>query len=204
MTVGDGDIVQGVVGLTMVNGDEAKNVFTFLIDKISIGNWTDSEIGTFVLDAIELIFTEQLSTISSGTSFDTVDVYKRVLGDWDYLTTKVMDLAPSGAGDALPAGVAMLMTAYTDLNKVFGRKFVYGVTEANIEAGTLTSAALGFLADAAAQYLVSYSGGTMGVLDFLIPGVWSSKAVGFIPFNGIAVVKDVLSYQRRRKKGVGV
>lgn len=203
MTVSDGDIVRGVLGQTMTNGDEAKAIYTYLIDKVSVGSWSDAEIAGFLETAIEAIYTELSSEIKATATYDLLDVYKWVPPDWDYLTTVVPSFAGSAGGEVLPAGVAMLMTAYTSLNKVFGRKFVYGCTELGLGGGVLTGIALGHLADGAAEYIATYSGGTMGPLDFLIPGVYSSKAVDFVPFNGVAVVKDTLSYQRRRKKGVG-
>lgn len=204
MPVSDGDIVRGVLHGTMPNGDEFVNVFTWLIDKISVGAWSDPEIGTFITDAIELIFAEVLAQTRNTVTYDTVDIYKFALGLWDYLTTTIPSITPTDVSHPLPAGVAALMTAYTDRNKVFGRKFLAGWTEATTTDGFIDVVPLAALADAAAEYLSNYSGGTMGPLDNLIPGVYSAAAVDFEPFNGIAVVKNVWSYQRRRKSGVGV
>ena len=81
---------------------------------------------------------------------------------------------------------------------------MYGFTESTVFSGVITAGALADLADAATEYITRYNGGTMGLLDYLIPGVWSTKLAAFTPFNGVAVVKDTPSYQRRRKTGVGV
>lgn len=204
MSVGDGDVVRSVLTGTMVNGDEFKNVFTWILEKVSLGDWTDDEIGTYLTDAIEAIFAHEIGAIKAGVSFDTVDVYLRDTGIWDYLTTKVPSITPTAGTDVMPPGVAMLATAYTALNKVFGRKFIYGACEADVSNGVLTAGGLTSLANFADEYLTSYNGGTMGPLDYCHPGVWSSKVAGFVPFNGVAIVKDTLSYQRRRKTGVGV
>lgn len=204
MSVVDGDIIRGVLSLTMANGDDAKNVFTWLLNKISLGSYSDAEIGSYVESAIQAIFDEVTQEVKSTITYDTIDVYKWVAPDWDYLTTVVPSWTSTGTGEVAPAGVAMLMTAYTNLNKVFGRKFIYGVTELGLSGGILSATALGNLGDAALAYLDNYNGGTMGPLDTLVAGVYSSKKPGFEAFNGVAVVKDTLSYQRRRKKGVGV
>ena len=204
MPAGDGAILQGVLNHTMINGDEAKNIFVWRLDKVSLGDYTDTEVGTIVTDAIELIFAELLSIIKATVTYDTVDIYKRDGTVWDYLTTTVPSITPTGAYEVVPPGVAMLMTAYTDLNKVFGRKFIYGATESEVLNGVLNSTGLTALANAADEYISSYNGAGMGALDYLVPGVWSTKIAGFEPFNGIAVVKNTLSYQRRRKTGVGV
>lgn len=204
MPVVDGDVVQGAISFTMVNGDEGRNIFTFLINKVSIGDWSDVQIGTFVTDAIEAVLTEGLLLMDAAMTFDTVDIYKRVGVLWDYLATTAPSLTPDGSGHVLPGGVATLVTAYTALNRVFGRKFLYGVTTTHLQEGLLNAAGLALLAAVADQFLTSYTGGTMGPLDFLVPGVWSTKTAAFEPFNGVAVVKNVLSYQRRRKSGVGV
>lgn len=204
MTVGDGDIIRGVLSITMTNGDVAKNVFTWLVDKVSVGSWTDAATVGYVQSAIEAIFDEVLTMIKGTITFDLVDLYKWTGTEWDYLTTGTPSITPTGAGDVMPAGLAMLMTAYTDLNKVFGRKFLYGVCEAEAIAGFIQTTGVTALAAAAVAYLDAHQSGTMGPLDYLVPGVYSSKATDFVPFNGIAVVKNIFSYQRRRKTGVGV
>ena len=79
-----------------------------------------------------------------------------------------------------------------------------GKPSESFENGVIQATALAHLADLANEYLSSYNGGTMGPLDNLVPGVYSTKASAFVPFNGIAVVKNVMSYQRRRKSGVGI
>lgn len=204
MPVSDGDVIQVVVNQTMVNGDIAKNIFVWLVDKVSIGSWSDAEIGTFCKAAVELIWAGIKADLTNGMSFDTIDVYKRVGTIWDYLTTSAIAITATDAGDSLPPGVAMLATAYTALNRTFGRKFLYGVVELNTIDGALTAGMLTTLAAWALEYITAYSGGTMGPLDFLVPGVWSTVSAAFVPFGEVAVVKDTLSYQRRRKTGVGV
>lgn len=204
MSVTDGDVVRGVLHMTMVNGDDAVNIFTWLIDKVSLGDWTDSEIGTFVTDAIELAFSVIVADLKVATTYDTVDIYKQLAGTWDYLTTKVPDIDGEDSAQVVSPGVCLLATAYTDKNRTFGRKFLYGITEAHVTEGALSVESLADLADFAEEYITAYSGGTMGVLDFLLPGVWDEAHSLFNLFNGIAVVKNTLSYQRRRKTNVGV
>lgn len=204
MPVGDGDIVRGVLNMTMVSGDEAKNVFTWEIAKVSLGDWIDSAIGSYVEAAIDLIFSEVASLITDDMSFDTIDIYKRDGDVWDYLTTVVPTWSSTAVPSVLAPGDAALMTGYTALNRVFGRKFIYGFTEDSLQDGSLTAGALAELADAALEYITKYSGGTMGVTDFLVPGVWSTKVDGFVAFGLVAVVKNVISYQRRRKTNVGI
>lgn len=204
MSVSDGDVVRGVLSITMENGDIAKNVFTWLIEKVSLGDWSDSEIATFIEDAIEVVFDTLEPHIHDSVTFDTVDIYKRSGIVWDYLTTIVSTIVSTNVSSVLAPGDAALMTAYTALNRVFGRKFIYGVTEADLTDGAFTGGFVTELALAAAEYISSYSDLTMGPLDFLHPGVWSSKIAGFVPFGGVAVVKNTVSYQRRRKTGVGV
>lgn len=204
MPVGDGDILRGVLNMTMANGDDAKNVFSFEVEKVSLGDWLDAAASDYVRQAIGLVMTELLADITTDCTFDTIDVYRWTGTLWDYIGTTLGYLTALDIGEPLPAGVAMLMTAYTLRNKVFGRKFVYGTCEDNLTDGFLNAATLANLADAALEYITAYSGGTMGPLDFLHPGVYSSAALGFERFGNVAVVKDVLSYQRRRKTGVGV
>lgn len=204
MSAGDGDIIRGVMNMTMHNGDAAVGIFDYIIEKVSVGDWTDSALAAYVATAIQRVYGEVLTYLTDGMSFDTVDIYKRVGDIWDYLTTTTSSLTATDTGTDQPPGVALLLTAYTALNRVFGRKFIYGVTENGISGGLVVAGLLADMVSAASDYISAYNGGTMGPLDFLIPGVWSSKAVDFEPFSGVAVVKNILSYQRRRKGGVGV
>lgn len=203
MTVGNNDIIRGVLNMTMVNGDIAKNVFTWQVDKVSVGDWSDVVAAGFVEAALDLIWDEIIQDIRLDMSFDTVDLYKWVSPDWDYLATVASNISSTGNAEVTPPGVAALMTAYTALNRVFGRKFIYGYIESAILSGAIDTDPLTRLGNAAAEYLTAYSGGTMGPLDYLVPGVYSSKVSDFVPFSNVAVVKDTLSYQRRRKTGVG-
>jgi hypothetical protein len=204
MPAGNGDIVQAVMNMTMYSGDEAKNVFVWRLDKISLGDLSDAQLATSVTDCLESMYATIDDIITDDMSFDTIDVYKRVGTVWDYLTTDTPSITPTGTFDVLPSGVAMLATAYTEANKVFGRKFLYGVIESQVTQGTLIAGALTALAAFAGEYISLWQSGSMGPLDYLVPGVWSTKTAAFEPFGSVAVVKDTLSYQRRRKTGVGV
>lgn len=204
MPVGNGDVIQAVLRQTMLNGDEAVNVFVWRLDKVSLGDLSDAQAIDVVEACLNDMWLNVVTVIASGTTFDTIDLYKRVGTIWDYLTTGVPSITPSGAVEVLPGGVAMLATAYTLVNKVFGRKFLYGVTESGTTGGVLNSIALTALANFASSYQTAWQSGAMGPLDYLIPGVWSTKTAGFQEFGPVAVVKNVLSYQRRRKANVGV
>jgi len=204
MSVADGDIIRGVLSGTQFGGDDFKNVFTWKVDKVSVGTWTDAAVAGFVTAAIETIFAELLTVIRISTVFDLVDLYKYNAGEWDWLAADVPTISTSSNSEVYASGVAMLLTAHTAVNRVYGRKYIYGVTEALVDSGTFSAACLSAMADAALEYITNYNGGTMGALDYLIPGVYSSKAAGFVPFGNIAVVKNTPSYQRRRKKGVGI
>ena len=204
MSVSNGDVIQAVISMSMYSGDIAKNVFVWYLDKVSVGSLSNSQIGSIVTDCLESLFATVDDVLSDEITFDSVDVYKRDGTEWDYLTTDTPSITPTSTYGVLPPGVAALATAYTELNKVFGRKFLYGFTVYDVTEGSLNAGGLSALADFAAEYISLWQSGSMGALDYLVPGVWSTKTAAFEPFGDTAVVKSVLSYQRRRKTGVGV
>lgn len=203
MAVNDEDVIQGVMNATGVNGQDIKNIFTWQVVKITLGAYSGAEIATIVALAIKEVFDTLVGRLTDAMTFDTVDVYKRQGIVWDYESTGLLDITPTLTAEVLPAGCAILATAKTFTNRVIGRKFIYGITENDVASGTLSAPGLADLADFASEYISDFGGGTQGPLDELQPGVYNTTLESFRPFSGVALVKDVISYQRRRKPGVG-
>lgn len=203
MPATDGDVIQGVMNGTGINGQDVKNVFTWIVHKVSIGDLDIGELAAIVAAALKVVYDTINSVIASGFSYDTCHVYKRDAGEWDYQNGALLDITPIGGGEVMPAGVCMLATAKTDFNRTVGRKFIYGITEADVDAGTLNGTAMAALADFASEYITDFDGSVLGPLDYFRPGVYNTTLEAFRPFSTVAVIKDVISYQRRRKPGVG-
>lgn len=104
------------------------------------------------------------------------------------------------ASNVLPAANSAYMQAYTDIPRVFGKKYVPGIAESTVDSGELNAAAIAQLIALTLQYVQPHVMGTGGTL---FPGVLSSKTGGFEQFNETAIIDSLPAYQRRRKDGVG-
>jgi Na+/H+ antiporter NhaD/arsenite permease-like protein len=93
-----------------------------------------------------------------------------------------------------------LVLLRTAANKVVGRKFIGGLTEAAIGNSLLVAGAVGNLV---AYGLAIQAGPTMGVDNGTFEfGIYDKHGV----YHAVTslVVATVLAYQRRRKQGIGI
>jgi len=129
-------------------------------------------------------------------------VYKKVGPLWNFVSAAPIVFVPESIGDPLPSGVAALMTAYTDLSRVLGKKYIPGLAEPGQTAGVWIGAVLAAMADSADEWVTHFA--SLGdPLSEWYPGVYSLKATGFKIFTSEVIVRDIPAYQRRRKAGVG-
>lgn len=106
---------------------------------------------------------------------------------------------PSGTGDALPPGNAALVKFLTGIGKVYGRKFVGALIEAQQQNGVLSSGLITGLQTYASLINTVITLTTSGALT---PGVMSKKLSDFVAYNGYEVASN-MAYQRRRRPGTG-
>ena len=130
------------------------------------------------------------------------NVYKKVGPLWNLVGPAVVTFSPTSGSDPLPSGVAGLLTAYTAVSKVIGKKYLPGLSETSQTAGLWVIGVLAAMLQSGMAWIAPFN------LDppsegRMYPGVWSLKQGTHIGFAGIAV-RDVPAYQRRRKQGVGV
>lgn len=106
---------------------------------------------------------------------------------------------PSGAGEALPRGIAVLVFFLTTVGKVFARKYLGSL----VESATAGDSIVGAVSTAAGQFVTTIlAGKTFNVSEKLTPGVLSTRTLKFELFNS-ARVRSRVGYQRRRAPGVG-
>lgn len=108
--------------------------------------------------------------------------------------------AGSSGGELLPFGCAALVLFRTGLNRVLGRKFIPGITEATVTHGALSVSAVNAAALWAGALAAGYeaiSGDTR--YDYFVE---NKLGVYIAPLS--ATIRTQIAYQRRRKPGVGV
>lgn len=109
---------------------------------------------------------------------------------------------PSGA-EILPAGVAALPTWSTGFARSRGKKFLYGMIEANLVNGLFGSTTMANLALFAAGLVSALASGTTPAFSLQAGVAVKGPPLTFRPFI-TGHTTAVPAYQRRRKVGVGV
>lgn len=106
---------------------------------------------------------------------------------------------PAGSGDQMPSGVAALVKLYTEVSKMLGKKFIGALVEGSVAGNVLSSGCVSALVNFASVFLTPI---TIGALQELTWGIMSSVTGVWKDFIS-ADLNNAVSYQRRRKPGVG-
>lgn len=159
-----------------------------------------------VLTAVGAWITDILSYMQPHIVVDCVidvcQVYKKVGLLWNLVGPAPVVFAPASIGDPLPSGVAALVTAYTPISKVIGKKYLVGLSEIAQTAGLWVGPVLAAMLQSGLAWINTFDCDPPSEGRFY-PGVWSLKQAGFIGFAAALSTRDVPAYQRRRKAGVG-
>jgi hypothetical protein len=196
MSVAPNDVVKVTFNTRQDGVGVVSNVFYFRNDS---GLTLDNE---SVLDEFGLwtgYLAAQLDDFQSDTiTYEEYKVYN-MTQDQPIGTAPSTLTSGSVDTDAMPSGVAALITLDTGFKKTLGKKFIGGLVEAATTAGVLTPATIAYLEDVYDLFLFTQS---LGGHDWM-PGVWKKATSAFYPFIS-AVIRSVPAYQRRRKAGVGI
>lgn len=198
----DGDTIRCRVNSSMFGAGIVLNIFTASLDIIAGPPPDDDDMADTWTAYLNDVLADLLDHVSSLFETHSFDLYRRdELGEWAWQHNEAYSPVYIGTAAVLPAGVAAVMTAFTAVNRVVGRKFFGGISEASLLEGLWGAGLVADLASAAAAYVTPKS----LFPDFwrIVPGVYSTKVSGFIPFNLTALVTNIPGYQRRRKTGVG-
>jgi hypothetical protein len=204
MTVENGDFVR--VQATLSQG--AATIMNSYLFRADLNESMDdatfmSQLVTAIEDLYALFHVDtSTATLSDSVTayivhYDTVEdkeVIDAVIGE------AAWDQDGSGAGGALPSGVAALIRFGTGALKTRLKKYISGLCETAYENGAWDGAMITTLTDYAAQLLL---GLTLSAAKKLVYGGFSKSAAGFTTANS-AVINGEACYQRRRRAGVGI
>lgn len=201
MPYSHGDIVRCRVNSTIVGAGISLNIFTAQVDEVVVLGVSDAQMEAVWTAYLDDVLGPIGTHVSSYIVTNSFDLYKWVAGEWDWVQNETYEPVYPGGPDVLPAGVAAVVTAYTAINRVVGRKFFPGIAEASVTGGLWGVGLLADLALTAIEYISDF--GIFPSLFVMHPGVYSTKVAGFVPFSLTALITNIPGYQRRRKTGVG-
>lgn len=180
----------------------AANVFQCLLSQETPHDLADLDVVGDMVDWIDRILEPMEPHVVVSCESLGINVYKKVGDDYNFISGSPIAFTPGSIGDPLPSGVAALITAYTNLSKVLGKKYLPGLSETGQTAGLWIAGVLEAMADSAFEWVTHFASLADPYSEWY-PGVWSTKAIGFRLFNGATMERDIPAYQRRRKAGVG-
>lgn len=203
MTVDAGDILRIVASMLWTDGNVNQNVFNCVLSGAG-GPWDDEDIADDAVDWLEDMYANITTFCSDELDGNECLVYKydAVGDDWDEVFSQAWIWNASGATDQLPRGVAGLIRLWTVDPDVQGKKYIPGLTEAQVNDGLWPSSTLTALLAFAADWYLPFTGVASGAL--FTPGVWS--VVGKVLKAGVdhIATSSIPAYQRRRKRNVGI
>lgn len=198
MTIEQNAKVRIIATFAIGTGSKAQNVYHMNVD--NVGPHDDADVLADAAEFIEYAMDAVKNYVSTDLDLESVEGYEYVLGDWQPFGSIGSTWAGSATGDRLPAGVACLVKFNKERTGHTDRKFLPGVVEAQC-AGDQFSSAMVTAGNAYASRLVAGYVGTQGTsLSCVSKGVpagsWKNWESG--------ITQQTVSYQRRRKPGVGL
>ena len=180
----------------------ACNVFQLQCFQSSVEVVPDVDVMTEMGTYMESILTPMAPHIVVSVDVTSLNLYKKQGALWNLVGPCPISFTPSNTDDPEPSGVAALMTAYTAVSKVVGKKYLPGLADTRVTAGLWISAVLAAMLQSGLAWIAPWSMISHTGTSWY-PGVWSLKKTGFELFASSIATRDVPAYQRRRKAGVG-
>lgn len=198
MTIGVNDVLRFVAQFDLGGVTKAQNVYHAKLNQASAAD--DDDVIACAGAYVEAIMAEMEDKIHTSVELEKVDVY--VLGTgWEPVGTFTGTWAGLKTGsERLPAGLALMARAYKPRNGHADRKFWFGFTEDGVENDDWFSAVITDAEAAAALWPADYGDGTVDIR----PVSWNQKTQFTTEYTGVTTVASRVSYQRRRKPGVGL
>ena len=207
MTVSDGDLLKVVVTILCPETVVAQNVFWYqLLDPIP-DSPSNSLIMTTLNQELDAMYSDLQTALNDEYEVEefkvdrvewNVDVWETV----ESLGVDDLSIVGSNANDAVPHGVAAVLTGDTLRPQTRARKFIPGFGENLFEDSTLEGTIITALAAFIVEWLSNRTIVGSAELQASVAGM-SGASAGLIYALTQVAVNGIAGYQRRRKPGVG-
>lgn len=198
MTVGPDEVIRCAVRQRGQDGQDIVNVYHF--QNAGAAPPSNSELLTAVATYFDTAYNDIETAIPNGQS--PVDIKVDKVGFVSGLEEVIENIGttvwgtlfdPNAVGEPYAVGVAAPIILRTLIGKVFGRKYIGQLTEADLNGNVLVAAFITSLSNFLAKILLDF---TASGIQF-IPGVMSKKTAQFEPFVAGDIPVEPY-YQRRR------
>lgn len=203
MSISDGDILRVVASLAYIDGEINQNVYNAIISG-GAGPYDAADIVDDAVDWAETMYANMVTELTDAIDGTQVQVYvyDPVGDDWDEVGSDTWSFLPTDATEQLPRGNACLLVARTTDPDVSGKKYIPGLAEGSIGTGLLNAPFVATAVSLGIDWLTEFVGAVSGAT--WTPGIWSVKNSDLYVMSGTLIVSNIVAYQRRRKRGVGI
>jgi len=189
------DVIQLTMRMRISGADLMQNVWHFRVDDAA--GLTDEELLADMQMWMQGVESQMDDLQHTSISYEVGKVYN-LTQDRPVGPVAWYSAGGAVAGDPLPSGVAALITFYTGVKRVVGKKFFGGLVETALTAAEWTSATLATLDDIALYFFTPTTIGGHGYT----PVIYNRTLKTVAPIL-LYAIRSVPAYQRRRKPGVG-
>jgi hypothetical protein len=199
MSVHNLDVIRATARMKWAGVVDVQNTFTAVLG--SGTSISDEDAKDDLAAWLEDMYTITALLMPTNLTFEDIDYFNLTqdapMGTLSWPTL----VAGNGATTEIAAtGVCAVITAFTNVVRVHGRKFFGPLVETVIDAGYLNSTVMTGMAGVITLWITPFTGTVSG--ETWAPGVWQRLTGTFKTFRD-AVIRNVPGYQRRRKAGVG-
>jgi hypothetical protein len=178
---------------------DVQNTFTAAL---ASGSYVDNDDAKDDLaEWVDDIYATIIAALPTSLTFEDLDFYNLTQDSpMGTLAWPTMTAGGASTDEIAATGVAYVITAFTSIVRVHGRKYFGPIVEPALDVGVINPASMAYLASCITTWITPFVGGTSG--ETWAPGVWRRLTSGFAVFRD-AVVRNIPGYQRRRKQNVG-
>jgi len=152
------------------------------------------------LEFVEELMDNFTALISSDVSLEEIAVFERVSGAWEPIGSATGAWVGTAAGERVPSGCALMVEMRKLRTGHQDRKFIGGFTDTQQVGDTWVAAVL----TAAAAYIVDIVGNFTATNSVILGAVYFNRVTEAIATYVGGAGAAAVSYQRRRKPGVGL
>ncbi len=198
MTIGVNAILRMVVQFDLASLSKAQNVYH--LQHVSLESKTDEQVVTAMSAFAVDMYDELVARVHTSCSIEKIECFVLNFPLWEPIGVATPTWAGTNVNDRVPSGVALMVKAYKERSGYADKKFIAGLTEENMQ-GDSWQAAVRTPAEAYADIWIAQFTGAEATLLL---------AVSYKPLTGATKpytsreVPTTVSYQRRRKPGVGL
>mgnify|MGYP000679634027 CR=1 FL=1 len=198
MSVEDGQTLRVVASFAIGSVSVAQNVYHFIHTTGSVQS--DEDVVDACGEAVEEIMSNLTAKVVSDISLSQVEVFERVSGEWAPVGIYTGTWAGTSGGDRPPAGTALMIELTKNRTGYKDRKFICGIPMAGAIGDVWDSSTLSAADDFVTQMQAEFtSTGSVKVKP-----CYFNRSTEVTAYYTGGAGSDLVSYQRRRKPGVGL